>query len=65
MNRTIYLLTVVAAILLPPSLIAGLFGINVGGMPGVENGWAFAMVAIGLAVLGIVEFLVLKRLKWI
>ncbi len=65
MNRTMYLLTIVAAVLLPPSLITGLFGINVGGMPGVENAWAFAAVAAVLVVLAVVEIILLRRLKWI
>ncbi len=65
MNKAMYLLSVVAAILLPPSLITGLFGINVGGMPGVEGTVGFTAVVVGIAVLAIVEFLVLRRLKWI
>lgn len=65
MNKTMYLLTIVAAILLPPSLITGLFGINLGGMPGVENPWAFSMVVAAIVVLGVVEVILLRRLKWI
>jgi zinc transporter len=65
MNRTVYLLTVVSALLLPPALITGLFGINVGGMPGVESPLAFAAIAIGIPVLAVVELIVLRRLKWI
>ena len=45
MNKTMYLLTVVATLLLPASLLTGLLGINVGGVPGVESNWAFAVVA--------------------
>jgi zinc transporter len=65
MNKTMYLLTVVAAILLPPSLLTGLLGINVGGMPGVESGWAFTMVVVLLVVLAVLEVILLRRLKWI
>jgi zinc transporter len=65
MNRTMYLLTVVAAILLPPSLITGLFGINVGGMPGIDSSWAFAAVVGVLVVVAVVEVFVLRRLRWI
>jgi len=65
MNRTMYLLTIVAAVLLPPSLITGLFGINVGGMPGVENAWAYSIVVGVLVVLGALEVILLRRLKWI
>ncbi len=65
MNKTMYLLTVVAAVLLPPSLVTGLLGVNVGGMPGVENPWAFTAVVVLLAVLAVVEVILLRRLKWI
>jgi zinc transporter len=65
MNRTMYLLTVVAALLLPPSLLTGLFGSNVGGMPGTENTWAFAAIAIFIPVLAVVEYIALRWLKWI
>ena len=65
MNRTMYVLTVVAAVMLPPSLIAGLLGINVGGMPGVDSGAAFWVVVVLIAILAVGEYLVLRRLKWI
>ncbi len=65
MNRTMYVLTVVATVLLPPSLITGLLGVNVGGMPGVEQPWAFAIVVVLLVALAMVEVVVLRRLKWI
>ncbi len=65
MNRTMYLLTVVAAVLLPPSLLTGLFGINVGGMPGVESAWSFTVVVLVLVVIAVVEIILLRRLKWI
>lgn len=65
MNRTMYLLTVVAAILLPPSLLTGLLGINVGGMPGVESPWAFATVAVVILVIAVIEVALLRRLRWI
>ena len=65
MNRTMYLLAVVAAVLLPPSLVTGLFGINVGGMPGVENGLAFFIVVASLIAIGVVEVVLLRWLKWI
>ena len=41
MNHTIYLLSLVATIFLPLGLLTGLLGINVGGIPGAENPWAF------------------------
>lgn len=65
MNRTMYVLTVVAAILLPPSLLTGLLGINVGGLPGVDDGNAFWIVVGAIVALGVVEYALLRKLKWI
>ncbi len=41
MNRQMLVLSVVAAIFLPLGLVTGLLGINVGGIPGANVGWAF------------------------
>jgi zinc transporter len=65
MNRTMYLLTVVAAVLLPPSLLTGLLGINVGGMPGTDNPLSFAIVVVLIIAIAVVEVAVLRHLKWI
>jgi zinc transporter len=65
MNRTMYVLTVVAAILLPPSLIAGVLGINVGGMPGVDSSAAFWIVVAVIVVLAVVEYVCLRKVRWI
>lgn len=65
MNRTMYLLTVVATLLLPATLLTGLLGINVGGIPGVEWKWAFVVVALLIPLLAVVQFIVLRWLKWI
>ena len=65
MNRTMYLLTIVSAVLLPPSLLTGLFGINVGGMPGVESHTAFWIVTVSIPIVAAVEIVVLRHLRWI
>ncbi len=46
MNKTMYILTVLAGIFLLITFVTGLLGINVGGIPGSENPWAFIMVCI-------------------
>jgi len=63
MNRTMYILSLVAAIFLPLGLLTGLLGINVGGMPGVDSPGAFFWVCLGLVVLGVIEYLVLRWWK--
>jgi zinc transporter len=64
-ERTNYLLTIVAAIFLPLSFLTGLLGINVGGMPGVDDDRAFwIVVALCGAVLA-VQMLLFRRWKWL
>lgn len=65
MNRNMYVLSVLAGIFLPLSLITGLLGINVGGIPGDKSDWGFAIVALAIAFIGIVEYWMFRRLKWL
>ncbi|CAN0583907.1 unnamed protein product, partial [Ectocarpus sp. 12 AP-2014] len=65
LGRNSYVLSVVAAIFLPLGFLTGLFGINVGGMPGVENAFGFWAVTVSSAVLGVVLYLVFRFLKWL
>jgi len=43
-NSRLYLLAIVSVIFLPLSFLSGLFGMNVGGMPGLETASAFWLV---------------------
>jgi len=63
MNKNMYLLSIVAAVFLPLGLLTGLLGINVGGIPGTENHWAFAIVCVVLVVLATLQVVVFRRLK--
>lgn len=53
MNRNMYVLSLVAGVFLPLGLLTGLLGINVGGMPGVESPYAFAIVCGVLVAMAI------------
>jgi zinc transporter len=64
MNQRMYLLAIVAALFLPLGFVTGLLGINVGGIPGSENPYAFAEVAVLLTLLGAVVLLLLKWRRW-
>ncbi len=57
-------LTVLAGVVLPPSLLAGMLGANVGGVPGQGSPWAFVVFAAVVLVLIPLELWILKRLKW-
>jgi len=65
MNRNMYVLSVIAGIFLPLTLLTGLLGINVGGIPGEKWPWSFTAVVIGTVFLGGVEYVLFRRLKWI
>ncbi|MEM7247650.1 MAG: zinc transporter ZntB [Acidobacteriota bacterium] len=63
LNHTMFVLSVVTVVFLPLGLITGLLGINVGGMPGVDNPWAFSIVSIGLTVMAVALLIVFRRLR--
>ena len=65
MNKAMYVLSIVAAIFLPLSLLTGLLGINVGGIPGTENKAAFWVVSAMLAGLGVFLIVWFKKIKWL
>lgn len=65
MERTMYILTVVATIMLPLGFITGLLGINVGGVPGVDSPWGFWVVCGILVIIVVFEAIFLRRHKWI
>ncbi|MFA7174006.1 MAG: zinc transporter ZntB [Kiritimatiellia bacterium] len=64
MNKTMYVLSIVAGIFLPLSLLTGIFGINVGGIPGVNSPWGFGMFCVALAAVAALQIWLFKRMKW-
>lgn len=64
-NRRMYLLSVVAAVFLPLGFLTGLMGINIGGMPGVENSQAFWLFSGVLTLLIVAEVLYFRYNKWL
>lgn len=65
LGRNSYVLSVVAAIFLPLGFLTGLFGINVGGMPMVENPWGFWIVSLASALMGVGLFTLFRKMKWL
>ncbi len=64
-NRNSYVLTVVAAIMLPLSFITSLFGVSVGGIPFSGDPNAFWILAGVLAALVVLEILVFRWTRWL
>ena len=62
-NRRVMVISVISAVLLPPTLISGIFGMNVGGLPFTENhaGFVYAMALIAISICGLL--LLLRRMR--
>lgn len=64
MNMRMYVLSIVAAIFLPLGFLTGLLGINVGGIPGAENKWAFGIFVLMLVGVVVLQLMYFKKKKW-
>ena len=62
MNERVYVLSIAAALFLPLGFFTGLMGINVGGMPGIDNPMGFWTVA-GVCLLALLCLLIAFRVK--
>ena len=64
-DRTNYLLTVVAAVFLPLGFLTGLLGINVGGVPGANDGDAFWIVVGLCGAIFALQLVLFWKWKWL
>jgi len=62
-NRNLYVLSIVTAIFLPMTLVTGLFGINVGGMPWLEDHEGFLIVLLVTVATALLAILILRWRK--
>ena len=61
-GRTIFVLTVFTVLALPVNVVAGLFGMNVGGIPLAQNGSGFFLIVGTLTALtAVLAYLALRR----
>ena len=64
-NKTVKIVSVVAAIFLPPTLIASAYGMNFAYMPELAWGWGYPM-AVGLMVASaVLTYLFFKWKRWL
>lgn len=65
MNLRMYVLSLIAGLFLPLGFLTGLLGINVGGIPGAENPWGFAIVILLLTAIALMQLWLFRRKRWI
>jgi len=63
-ERRLRALTIISAITLPLGLVAGLLGMNVGGVPGLENPNGFMIVLGVMVVITLLEYAFFKWQGW-
>lgn len=64
LNRKAYFLTGFAAVLVPLNLVAGMFGMNVAGIPGKDTPWAFPFIVGCFVVVAVLLWYLGWRKKW-
>jgi zinc transporter len=64
LNSRMYLLALITTIFLPLGFLTGLFGINVGGIPGSESSFAFGIFVVILCGVALALLALFKRKKW-
>ena len=63
-NSRMYVLSVVAAIFLPLTFATGLFGMNLGGLPGLESPLGFTIATAVMGGLGVLLALYFRYRRW-
>ncbi|QAV24505.1 zinc transporter ZntB [Proteus hauseri] len=65
MNRRTYTMSLMAMLFLPTTFLTGLFGVNLGGIPGNEFPYGFTIFCLSLLFLIIIVTWWLKRSRWL
>jgi zinc transporter len=63
-EKRLRILTIVSTITLPFGLIAGLLGMNVGGLPGTQDHYGFIIVITLMIIIAAAELWYFKRKSW-
>jgi zinc transporter len=64
LNRSMYRLSLITVIFMPLTFIAGLFGMNVGGIPGNTEPLAFYICSATMLVIAALQILFFKKRDW-
>jgi magnesium transporter len=64
-NRISKILSVVALVFLPPTLIGSIYGMNFDHMPELASSWGYPVALLAMAATAVVPYLVLKRKRWL
>ncbi len=64
-NQIIKLFSVMAVVLMPPTLIASIYGMNFHHMPELDTVWGYPLALSAMLVSAVAPYLFFKRKKWL
>ncbi|MDT8399817.1 MAG: CorA family divalent cation transporter, partial [Pseudomonadales bacterium] len=64
-NARMYMLSIVAVIFMPVTFVTGVFGMNVAGLPGLEQPGAFMQVVAVMSLIVAGVLWLLRRKRWL
>ena len=65
MNEVMKVLTIIATIFIPLTLVAGVYGMNFRFMPELESQWGYPAVLLCMLVIGVIMLIYFRRKKWL
>ncbi|SDZ31321.1 zinc transporter ZntB [Pseudomonas sp. NFIX28] len=65
MNRIMFRFGIITGIFLPMSFLAGLLGINVGGIPLSDSPYGFLVACLLMALVALGQWWLFRRLRWV
>ena len=65
MNEVMKVLTIIATIFIPLTLIAGIFGMNFRFMPELESPIAYPLVLLSMLFVGLLMVAYFRKKKWL
>ena len=65
MNQRLFVLSILSAVFLPISFVTGLFGVNLGGIPGAGSPAAFGILIVSLVAATGIMLAVFRWRRWI
>ncbi len=65
MNEVMKVLTIIATIFIPLTLIAGIYGMNFSNMPELTHPWGYPLVWISMICVGVIMLAYFRRRKWL
>ncbi len=63
-SRNIYIISILTAVMMPLNIITGIFGMNVAGLPGIDDPGGFGWVMVSMALTAVAVVAIFKMKRW-